>query len=574
MEVNDIIFSIELILSLICIYKIYNYYSKKNINCLISFNIKYTFFSLFLFIIFVPYDIEISYYETKEGFIKTIISIFFGLIYFISLIYGWFLSDFINYYENSSNFNMCSRAYGAICDMILNVIKKGVFIILGIIVLIFLIPIIILIYVSKGDTIQFLIKNILILISFPGTLFFIILIGMSLFRLPKDIYYNFDFKSRINLLYKRMGKIDKKLEEDKNILFDYYIQLDKTIKKYDENKSEKTISKTLTKISESLAFGVEGKSRKLYQEFKKNATNYEIDISINKIDERVKENEKDKKEEDYIINETRILGKINKDLRLIGSEIERLIGLRNICYNEWLEKKSFLIKNHDSLIEDKLILKDISGFKEIIYNFAKPISIIIIIILLLINIGIIFLEFLYYFPNFIKNDSFKEKDLFFHKYPITKILLLIPFFYFIFLSLYTLFSFGIENYFYLYEKGKTDSVSFMYITKMLMRISGIACVHIINMINLFYNLKQTKIESYMGFKKDAKHVKEDLYRYALIFSFFLLILIAILNLFDIPKILLDKFYFKKEIIDENELIERGKNVMYSLNMKETININV
>ena len=94
--------------------------------------------------------------------------------------------------------------------MILNVIKKGVFIILGIIVLIFLIPIIILIYVSKGDTIQFLIKNILILISFPGTLFFIILIGMSLFRLPKDIYYNFDFKSRINLLYKRMGKIDKK----------------------------------------------------------------------------------------------------------------------------------------------------------------------------------------------------------------------------------------------------------------------------------------------------------------------------------------------------------------------------
>ena len=118
MEVNDIIFSIELILSLICIYKIYNYYSKKNINCLISFNIKYTFFSLFLFIIFVPYDIEISYYETKEGFIKTIISIFFGLIYFKcnkKRSFYNFRDYCFNFFNSYNNSNLCfKRRYNTI----------------------------------------------------------------------------------------------------------------------------------------------------------------------------------------------------------------------------------------------------------------------------------------------------------------------------------------------------------------------------------------------------------------------------------------------------------------------------
>ena len=579
MNSNVIIFIFEILFSFIFVISTYKYYAKKNINCLISFIAKYTFLSMFLFIIFVPYDIEISYYNSDEEikkkkleFIKSMITIFFGLIYFVSLIYGWFFSDYIMFYENSPNFNMCSRACGAVVDMILKLIKKGIFIILGIIIFIFLIPIFLFIFLYVGNEVIDLTQKILILTSFPGIIFFIILIGMSLLRLPKDIYYRFDFKSRINYLYKRIGEIDIKLNEDQNIIFDYYIELDKTIKNYDKKKDNSTISKTLTNISQNLAFGVEGKSRNLYNEILKNISNYEIDISQEKINERIKEKENEKKEEDYIIKSTKYLGKINQANRELGSEIERLIGLRNECYNEWLDKKSFLTKNKNNalLIDDKeLIIKDIPFFKELLYKYSKPISIILVIFILILNIGIIVLEFLYSFSNKNIRKSKSDDDLFFYKNPISKIFIIIPFFYFIFLSLYTVFSFGIENDFYYYKKEKTDGASIMYITKILMRISAVACVHIINILNLSIDLKQTNIENFMGFKKN-KNGKEKIYQYILIFSFILLVIIAILNFFDVPKKLMDKCYFKKEAIDESELIERGKKIMHSLNMKENI----
>ncbi len=581
MDANVIIFILELLFSFIFVILTYKYYAKTNINCLISFIAIYTFLSMFLFIIFVPYDIEISYYNSDAEiraknlqFIKNIITIFFGLIYFISLIYGWFFSDFIMYYENSPNFNMCSRACGAIIDMVIKVIKKGIFIILGIIIFLFLIPILLFIFLYAGNEVISFTQKILILTSFPGILFFIILIGMSLLRLPKDIYYRFDFKSRINYLYKRIGEIDIKLNEDQNIIFDYFIELDKTIKNYDKKKGDDTVSKTLTNISQNLAFGIEGKSRNLYNILLKNISNYEIDISEEKINERIKEKENEKKEEDYIIKSTKHLGEINQKQRELGSEIERLIGLRNECYEEWLDKKSFLTKNQNNalLIEDKeLIIKELSFFKELIYNYSKLISIILIILILTLNIGIIVLEFLYCFSKNTTTKSKSDDDLFFYKKPITKIFLIIPFFYFIFLSLYTVFSFGIENDFYYFKKGKTDGASIMYITKILMRISAVACVHIINMLSLSINLKQTNIEKFMGFKKNNNE-KEKIYQYILIFSFILLVVIAILNLFDIPKIVMDKCYYKKEAIDESELIERGKKIMHSLNMKENITL--
>ncbi len=472
MKTNVIIFIIELILVFILVIYVHKYYSKKSINCLISFIASYTNLSMFLFIIFAPYDLETSFYknELKERnleFINLTLEIFMSFIYFISLIYGWFLSDFISYYDNSKNFNVCSRTCGALCDMTLNLLKKGIYVILGIIILFFFIPIIIIIYVSLSEKIKEFTPKILGITSFPGIIFFVVLIGMSLFRLPKDIYYTFDINNRINYLNLRMGKIVNKLNENKRILFDYFIQLDKTVKNYDKNKGDNKLTRKLSNFSEQFAFGVEGKSRNIYNNFITNAQNYEIDISEEHINERIKEKENETKEketnekkgnetneEDYIIKSTNELGKINQTLRKLGREIERLIGLRNIYYNEWIEIKSYLIiKEKKDILLDKeeLIIKDLSFFKQTLFNFSKPISIILIIIIVILNLGILFLECLYSFPNLkqIENPIIIEKSF-------SKLLLLIPFFYLIFLSLYSLFSLNMENNFYLYDKEKTD----------------------------------------------------------------------------------------------------------------------
>ena len=574
MKANEIFFIIELILVFILVIYVHKYYAKKPINCLISFIASYTILSMFLFIIFAPYDIETSNYkdELKKRnleFINLTLEIFMKFIYFISLIYGWFLSDFISYYENSKNFNVCSRTCGALCDMTLNLLKKGIYVILGIIILFFLIPIIIIIYVSKSEQIKDIAQKILGITSFPGIIFFVVLIGMSLFRLPKDIYYRFDFNNRINYLNLRMGKIVNKLNENKRILFDYFIQLDKTVKNYDKKQGDNKLARKLSNFSEQYAFGVEGKSRNIYNNFITNAQNYEIDISEEHINERIKEKESETKEkkgnetneEDYIIKSTNELGKINQNLRKLGREIERLIGLRNIYYNEWIEIKSYLIiKEKKDILLDKeeLIIKDLSFFKQTLFNFSKTISIILIIIIIILNLGILFLEFLYlYYLKQRENPIIVEKSFF-------KVLLLIPFFYLIFLSLYSLFSLSMENNFYLYDKEKTDEDSVMYITKNLMRLSAPACIHIIKMLNSGEKAKDTRIEKLMGFSS-----KNNAF---FLLYFILIVVLAVLNLFDIPKQLMNKYYYKNEPDNEKELIEIGNNTMIFMNKEENYHI--
>ena len=569
MKANEIFFIIELILVFILVIYVHKYYAKKPINCLISFIASYTILSMFLFIIFAPYDIETSNYkdELKKRnleFINLTLEIFMKFIYFISLIYGWFLSDFISYYENSKNFNVCSRTCGALCDMTLNLLKKGIYVILGIIIFFFLILIILIFYVFTSEKIKAL-----GIASFPGIIFFVVLIGMSLFRLPKDIYYRFDFNNRINYLNLRMGKIVNKLNENKRILFDYFIQLDKTVKNYDKKQGDNKLARKLSNFSEQYAFGVEGKSRNIYNNFITNAQNYEIDISEEHINERIKEKEsetKEKKEnetneEDYIIKSTNELGKINQNLRKLGREIERLIGLRNIYYNEWIEIKSYLIiKEKKDILLDKeeLIIKDLSFFKQTLFNFSKTISIILIIIIIILNLGILFLEFLYlYYLKQRENPIIVEKSFF-------KLLLLIPFFYLIFLSLYSLFSLSMENNFYLYDKEKTDEDSVMYITKNLMRLSAPACIHIIKMLNSGEKAKDTRIEKLMGFSS-----KNNAF---FLLYFILIVVLAVLNLFDIPKQLMNKYYYKNEPDNEKELIEIGNNTMIFMNKEENYHI--
>ncbi len=583
MKTNVIIFIIELILVFILVIYVHKYYSKKSINCLISFIASYTNLSMFLFIIFAPYDLETSFYknELKERnleFINLTLEIFMSFIYFISLIYGWFLSDFISYYDNSKNFNVCSRTCGALCDMTLNLLKKGIYVILGIIILFFFIPIIIIIYVSLSEKIKEFTPKILGITSFPGIIFFVVLIGMSLFRLPKDIYYTFDINNRINYLNLRMGKIVNKLNENKRILFDYFIQLDKTVKNYDKNKGDNKLTRKLSNFSEQFAFGVEGKSRNIYNNFITNAQNYEIDISEEHINERIKEKENETKEketnekkgnetneEDYIIKSTNELGKINQTLRKLGREVERLIGLRNIYYNEWIEIKSYLIiKEKKDILLDKeeLIIKDLSFFKQTLFNCSKPISIILIIIIVILNLGILFLECLYSFPNLkqIENPIIIEKSF-------SKLLLLIPFFYLIFLSLYSLFSLNMENNFYLYDKEKTDEDSVMYITKNIMRISAPACIHIIKMLNIGKKAKDTRIEKLMGFSSEKNQSFV-----VLLLCFILIVVFSVLNLFDVPKQLMNKYYYKNEPDNEKELIEIGNNTMIFMNKEENIHI--
>ena len=569
MKANEIFFIIELILVFILVIYVHKYYAKKPINCLISFIASYTILSMFLFIIFAPYDIETSNYkdELKKRnleFINLTLEIFMKFIYFISLIYGWFLSDFISYYENSKNFNVCSRTCGALCDMTLNLLKKGIYVILGIIIFFFLILIILIFYVFTSEKIKAL-----GIASFPGIIFFVVLIGMSLFRLPKDIYYRFDFNNRINYLNLRMGKIVNKLNENKRILFDYFIQLDKTVKNYDKKQGDNKLARKLSNFSEQYAFGVEGKSRNIYNNFITNAQNYEIDISEEHINERIKEKESETKEkkgnetneEDYIIKSTNELGKINQNLRKLGREIERLIGLRNIYYNEWIEIKSYLkIKKKKDILLDKeeLIIKDLSFFKQTLFNFSKTISIILIIIIIILNLGILFLEFLYlYYLKQRENPIIVEKSFF-------KVLLLIPFFYLIFLSLYSLFSLSMENNFYLYDKEKTDEDSVMYITKNLMRLSAPACIHIIKMLNSGEKAKDTRIEKLMGFSS-----KNNAF---FLLYFILIVVLAVLNLFDIPKQLMNKYYYKNEPDNEKELIEIGNNTMIFMNKEENYHI--
>jgi hypothetical protein len=121
-----------------------------------------------------------------------------------------------------------------------------------------------------------------------------------------------------------------------------------------------------------------------------------------------------------------------------------------------------------------------------------------------------------------------------------------------------------ENNFYLYDKEKTDEDSVMYITKNLMRLSAPACIHIIKMLNSGEKAKDTRIEKLMGFSS-----KNNAF---FLLYFILIVVLAVLNLFDIPKQLMNKYYYKNEPDNEKELIEIGNNTMIFMNKEENYHI--
>ncbi len=109
----------------------------------------------------------------------------------------------------------------------------------------------------------------------------------------------------------------------------------------------------------------------------------------------------------------------------------------------------------------------------------------------------------------------------------------------------------------------------MYITKNIMRISAPACIHIIKMLNIGKNATDTRIEKLMGFSSEKN---QSFVKYVLLLCFILIVVFSVLNLFDVPKQLMNKYYYKNEPDNEKELIEIGNNTMIFMNKEENIHI--
>ena len=252
-------------------------------------------------------------------------------------------------------------------------------------------------------------------------------------------------------------------------------------------------------------------------------------------------------------------------------EIESNINNEELIQNESQDQDSQQI-----IIDEKFIpLKNISKYTIFYYNKLKRpflyiyLSIIVLgaLLTLITQIGSIFGFSLYgkILSSIINSMGIIGLHFF----------IMIPIIFLFVMSIYSLFKLKISGYFYMYKNRQTDSVSLMFFSTNLCRISYSICLSFILTIKSAFNEKTTKIQEILGLnetknpgndKKDILEIFFEIFRFSPLF----LAVCALILILKIPQKIAKRFgksIFQLESNESMEEIKEGHDYYMEINEK-------
>ena len=493
------------------------YYSRKGTNPLALITAGFTWCLNFILIVFIPFDIYYTYSDTEEDHsIHKILSIGYQFIYWTVFFCSWIFVPLMQEYEDSGDFTKKQKFIRSIKN---NIIYYAILLIIAIVVLV-----IALIYFDfEVGGLKNFVENLIYCSYLIGLLLFYFLIGYSIINLPLKTFYKIDYERQIKYLEWRAVSLKTNLEKIKKELVDDGYLLQSTLENFNimkrvnksksfeeiDNKESKDYSEERrnSSFSSSNLTDYSDFINERYNYLYNNANVFGIELRKNTVDN-------DKEPLNNVEELIKLNRKINKnewdDLRIqirLRNQYKHWLDLCTVLYEAKKESKSIEItssinneqlvpsENSDSESEGNSIVegsfiagKNISKLKIFYYQkIRRPVlfiyaSIIIIcsLILMISQIGTFFNFSLY--GKVVK--AVVEKDL---GIVGLHFFIMIPIIFLFIMSIYTFFKLKISGYFYMYKNRQTDSVTLMYFSTNLCRLSFSICLDFIFNIQIEFN---------------------------------------------------------------------------------------
>ena len=583
---------IEVLTCLIITFLLLLYYSRKNTNPVVLITAYFTWSLNFILIVLLHFDLS----HNDEGLDK-MKRIGYTIIYWCLFFCSWIFVPLMQEYENSGEFTKLEKLKSSIKE------NLKFYLIMIVICIILFIGALIRSNMSGSDIIT-KVTNYSFLI---GDFIFFLFFSYGIVKYPKNLYKKINYYMRIKYIEWRVQKDYDKLLETNYDLVNLGSRLYNTI---NVSRNESFVSNNnninTRKKSKNDILKNENEEEKDKENEPKKVIDY-IDY-INKEYEKLSktssklgiEFDDKSKEESKPIKEVKDLINVNKKINK-----KKLRNLRLQCrirraYNNWVTLCSVLLfnklknsKNSDNVkinisnenkenllevannnveinLDDYLSnlekegfipLKGIGTFKQIYYMIIRKIILYLLVgIFGLLAIAVVILQlFIAINVSFLKIVDDVYNNFILYIIIIFSILFLFS------MSLYTLFKFKVSGYFNMYGHRQTDSVSLMYFSSNLCRISTAICVNFIQAYKLFVrNDNVSTAEKY--FLDENKNDKVYIARYCPL----AMILLALFFLFDIH-IKIGNYcgfsFFGIENEEINEEIKEGHNYMRRLNKK-------
>ena len=617
-----------IILSFILVY----FYSRRGTNPLALITAGVTWSLNFILIVFIPYDIYYSYKEDAEDeSVENILTVGYYIIYWSLFICSWIFVPLMQEYEDSGDFTKKKKFIHSIKSNLIFYGVLGVISILFLIIAFFILPYLpesITGYskeeiqnFSSFQAFAFELMNFSYLI---GLLLFYFLFGYSIITLPMKNFYKTKYDYQIKYLEWRvidlkhnLEKIQKELVEDgyklqktlqeikvtKRVNLSKQFDEDNDIEKEQDKKEEINTNEeedfSLFSSNNLSDYSIVMKERLDY--LLENKETFGIKLSKNTVDntceplasvsELIKLNRKiNKNEWDVLRIKIRIRNQYKHWLTLCtilnleNGEDSSHIEITSKNEEEGLipndEKQNSdnnpeegLINNDNKpeLDGDFIPMKNMSKIKIFYYQkLRKPILYIYFgilvfggILTLVSQFGAIFERSLYgYILRALIDGNLGILGLHFF--------IMIPMIFLFILSIYTFFKLNISGYFYMYKNRQTDSVSLMYFSTNLCRISFSICLDFIFNIDSQFEKNEipvpTQIQKILSFEVNKEKTYFKLYR----FLPAILVLYVIILLFKIPQRIAKccgKNIFSVESEESMDEINEGHDYYMEFNQK-------
>lgn len=617
-----------IILSFILVY----FYSRRGTNPLALITAGVTWSLNFILIVFIPYDIYYSYKEDAEDeSVENILTVGYYIIYWSLFICSWIFVPLMQEYEDSGDFTKKKKFIHSIKSNLIFYGVLGVISILFLIIAFFILPYLpesITGYskeeiqnFSSFQAFAFELMNFSYLI---GLLLFYFLFGYSIITLPMKNFYKTKYDYQIKYLEWRvidlkhnLEKIQKELVEDgyklqktlqeikvtKRVNLSKQFDEDNDIEKEQDKKEEINTNEeedfSLFSSNNLSDYSIVMKERLDY--LLENKETFGIKLSKNTVDntceplasvsELIKLNRKiNKNEWDVLRIKIRIRNQYKHWLTLCtilnleNGEDSSHIEITSKNEEEGLipndEKQNSDNNPEEGLIDndnkpeldaDFIPMKNMSKIKIFYYQkLRRPILYIYFgilvfggILTLVSQFGAIFERSLYgYILRALIDGNLGILGLHFF--------IMIPMIFLFILSIYTFFKLNISGYFYMYKNRQTDSVSLMYFSTNLCRISFSICLDFIFNIDSQFEKNEipvpTQIQKILSFEVNKEKTYFKLYR----FLPAILVLYVIILLFKIPQRIAKccgKNIFSVESEESMDEINEGHDYYMEFNQK-------